>query len=201
MSLIQAAHSKADMLLASACEGPDPMEWVRSLQDAMHVLKDTNVWPITRQPAIAIRDELVRVLLIAKCYKDAFIQAAIRYRRVDPVIFQYEIHPLRQLHAWVLARIAILVAQEAESSPSDSTFLQDTKLTISFITWSVLSELISQQKKSCVSPTFKATVRLAYSEVNGTFLSHGCNPSNMKTRIDAEWAKVEMLIDKVLQEE
>src|SRR5699024_7187565 len=59
-STLRTAERKAHSLLKSASDpNSEPTESVRQLESAMQVLHQTSAWPVTRQPYISLRDELI----------------------------------------------------------------------------------------------------------------------------------------------
>ena len=200
-SVLKTAERKAHSLLESA-SGPnsEPAESVRKLESAMQVLHETSAWPVTRQPYISLRDELIASLLSAGRFKTAFAHAAIRYTRIDPIVYPYDSHPIRHIHAWTLAKLAIHLSQGIEQNPDDTIALEPFGLNFGLIIWSVLNELVKGEPESCTVPRFKRMVKMALFEVHQEFVANGLEPTNMKDVIDREWEKVGAVVSATLGE-
>lgn len=190
-----AAETKAQAFMGSAsAPNYEPTGAVRKLESAMQVLDQTSAWPITRQPYIFLRDELIASLLSNGQFKTAFVQAAVRYIRVDPIVYPYDSHPIRHVHAWALARLAIHLSQGIETNTGDDVALERFELNFSLIIWSLLNKLINRESESCTVPSFKRMARLAFYEVHKEFVSNGLDPSNMADEIEREWEKMENVV-------
>jgi len=181
---------------ASTCEH---VEAIQKLESAMTVLRQSSIWPITRQPYVSLRDNLITNLLSAGRFNAAFIQMSIRSLCIDSVIFQHESHPIRQIHSWALAKLAIHLSQGVEPNPDDAN-IQRYELDFGFIIWSILKDLVVKEPQSCTVPSFRRLVRSTFDEVHGQFVANGLNPNDMRDRIKAEWAKVEKVVQEGLKE-
>lgn len=200
-SALEAAEEKAYRLMESVDVDVEPLQTVDQLMSAMHVLRQTSIWPISRQPYVSCRDELVTSLMFTGQFNKAFIQAAIRYIRVDPVVYRYDVHPIRHVHAWALAKLAIHLSQGTELNPDDSDAVQKAELNLSFIVWSILHELVKREPESCTVPSFKQLVRTTFQEVHTVLISNGVDQKTLKTEISKEWDKLERVIRAQLGKE
>lgn len=200
ITALAVAETKAQAFMESIsapnCESTGA---VRKLESAMQVLDQTSAWPITRQPYISLRDELIASLLTNGQFKKAFVQAAVRYIRVDPIVYPYDSHPIRHVHAWALVRLAIHLSQGIETNPGDGFTLERFELKFSLIIWSLLNKLINKESESCTVPSFKRMVQLAFYEVHKEFVSNGLDPSNMADEIEREWKKMEGVVSATLE--
>lgn len=197
---MEAAETQAHEALQSASTSDDPTSAIKILESAIRTLRDTSIWPITRQPYISIRDELITSLLSVNRFNAAFIQAAIRYTRIDPVVFPHEGHPIRQLHAWALAKLAIHLSQGVELNSEDIS-LERSELKYELLIWSILNGMVKQEDRSCSVPSFKMMVRAAFSEVHGQFVANGIDPATLGDSIELEWAKIERICRETLERE
>lgn len=197
---LAAAEAKAQAFMESV-SAPDcePTGAIRKLESAMQVLDQTSAWPITRQPYISLRDELIASLLSSGQFKTAFVQATVRYIRVDPIVYPYDSHPIRHVHAWALVRLAIHLSQGMETNLGDDVALESFELNFSLIIWSLLNTLVSKELESCTVPSFKRMARLAFYEVHKEFVSNGLDPSNMADEIEKEWEKMEGVVYAMLE--
>lgn len=198
-STLEVAGKKANDLVESASAPEiEPIEAVRKLESAIQVLHKSS-WPITRQPYISARDELVTTLLSTGRFKTAFAQSAIRYTRVDPIVYPYGSHPIRYVHAWALTKLAIHLSQCIESNPDDNMALERFELNFSLIIWSVLNELVKKKSESCIVPSFERMVMLAFYEVHKEFVANGLEPYSMNDEIAKEWKKVDGIVNTALE--
>ncbi|PWY73707.1 SET and MYND domain protein [Aspergillus heteromorphus CBS 117.55] len=163
--------------------------------------------PITTQPSVSLRDELIVSLLTQGKFKTAFAHATIRYTRIDPVVYAPH-HPIRQLHAWSLSKLAILLSQGVDVSHRSSSdddeeevALEKFEVNLGLIIWAVLGELVAGEERACTVPGFKGLVREAFGQVHGEFLAGGLDPRAMGAEVKREWGKVGRLVDEVLERE
>lgn len=199
VSAVEAAERKAKELMASASADDVPSRSVQKLKSAMYTLQKTSACPVTRQPYVSLRDELIVSLLSAQQFQSAFVQAVIRYLRVDPVIYPQFAHPIRQLHVWALAKLSIHISQGIDTNVEDPVSLEKFQLNFGLIIWSLLSRLVDKEHEACTVPRFKEMVRAAYNEVHGEFMANGLDPSMMTEEVKREWEKLEGLADEALQ--
>ena len=177
-----------------------PSEAIKTLESAIHALRQTAIWPITRQPYISLRDELITSLLSAGRFNAAFIHSVIRYIHIDPVIFPEETHPIRQLHAWALAKLAIHISQGIEINSEDIS-LERYEVNFVFIIWSVLSGLVKNESRSCSVPTFGRIVRESFNNVYEEFRDSGIDPGTLEVPVKEEWKKLEGICRERLEKE
>jgi hypothetical protein len=85
--------------------------------DLMRILKDTNVWPETRQPYPALRHEYFLGCLTLGKYSEAFYHGLKTYLDIDPILYPQPHHPLRVVHTFALARLAIVFVMESTQNP------------------------------------------------------------------------------------
>ncbi|KKK12381.1 hypothetical protein P175DRAFT_0467687 [Aspergillus ochraceoroseus IBT 24754] len=164
---------------------------------------------ITTQPLISLRDELIATLIAAGKFKSAFLQAAIRYLRIDPVVYPYDGHPLRYLHAWALARLAMHLSQHIDAaSPRSGAEAEAeaeaerlTGLDFSLVVWVVLRRLLGREEGGCTVPGFRRMVRRAFVEVRGEFVRNGVDLKGLEGAGMREWGRVEEVVAAVLGED
>jgi len=200
-SALEEAERKALELMQSAnASSASPEETIQKLEQALHTLKQTSIWPLTRQPYASLRDDLIVALLSVNSFTRAFIQAAIRYLRVDPILYS-PAHPVRQVHAWILAKLAIFLSQSYEPDPKDPIQLHDFGINFHYILWYILADLASKQAESCTVPGFRSLVGANFQQVHTEFKSNGIDPSTAKPLVSAEWKKLERLVQFALDKE
>ncbi|KAJ5907500.1 Zinc finger MYND-type [Penicillium taxi] len=199
ISILETAEREALELMQSAsASSTRPEETIRSLQSAIHILRKTSAWPITRQPYASLRDQLIVSLLSTGNFSTAFIHAAIRYLRIDPVIYS-PAHPIRHVHAWVLAKLGIYLSQDQTEIKDPQ--LREVGLNFHYIIWYVLADLASRQLESCTVPSFKKLVGSNFAQVHKEFTSMGIDPSTQKAVMSGEWKKLEKLVHLALEKE
>ncbi|RAL03410.1 S-adenosylmethionine-dependent methyltransferase [Aspergillus ibericus CBS 121593] len=203
---LSVAQEKAYNILSSISSIP-PTEATHSLCSAITLLK-TSGEPLTTQPSITLRDELISTLLLRGKFKSAFAHAAVRYRHTDPVVYPSATHPLRQVHAWTLAKLAIHLSTGIEPHGTNTTTsdgegeeeiaLEQFEVDFGLIVWSVLKGLVSVEETGATGPGFKRMVRKAFGEVHGEFLAGGLDPRGLGEKIKVEWGKVDRLVGAVV---
>ncbi|PWY74583.1 SET and MYND domain protein [Aspergillus sclerotioniger CBS 115572] len=200
-TLLTPIQQKAYTLLSSIPDLP-ATEATQSLLSTITLLQ-TSGEKSTTQPSISLRDELIATLISGGKFKSAFAHAALRYLRVDPVVYPSQAHPIRQVHAWALAKLAIHLSQGVKQmvvidEGVEEIALEQYEVNFSLIIWSVLGMLVGAEDKAGTGPGFKRLVRRAFEEVNGEFLAGGLDPRRMGEGIKGEWGKVDRLVDGVL---
>jgi SET and MYND domain-containing protein len=201
-SILETAEKQALELLQEVTKSDlKPEEEIKKIESAMRILKQTSNWPLTRQPYPALRDQLILSLLSINNFSKAFLHTAIRYLRIDPVLFS-PAHPIRQLHGWVLAKLAIYLSQEGvESNSKEASMIQQSELNFHYVLWYILADLASRQGESCTVPSFKRLVGANFAQVHNEFKANGMDPSTSKAIVSAEWKKLERLVQVALDQE
>ena len=100
-----AVENKAVDLLKSARKDTGSSAPIRKLRYGLHLCYATGVWPLHRYPYNALRNDLILGYLKAQQYHLAFVQAAIRYRKIDPVLMPNARHPIRLQNALVFLEL------------------------------------------------------------------------------------------------
>ncbi|KAE8380684.1 hypothetical protein BDV26DRAFT_256807 [Aspergillus bertholletiae] len=200
LSALEAAEIEAYELLdeCSSAVEVDPKKTAKRLQSSIHFLRQVGAWPVTEQPLVSLRDELIVSLLADQDITAGFVQAAVRYLRVDPVAYGDERHPVRQLHAYELARIAVSLCYDADGGLSLVKSVGDIDIEPILLAWSVLSRLVELEDKACTVPSFKLMVSWlhdATQNLNGDKKV----PKDRGDDIRKEWEKMELLVDTALK--
>ncbi|KAF7716221.1 Uncharacterized protein PECH_005112 [Penicillium ucsense] len=199
---LETAEKEAlELMQAATYLDSKPKAQIKPLETAMHILKKTSHWPLTRQPYASLRDQLILSLLSVNNFSKAFLHAAIRYLRIDPVIYSPG-HPIRQLHGWVLAKLAIYLSQEGfESESREAALIQESQINFHYVLWYLLADLASRQGESCTVPSFKRLVSANFAQVHNEFKANGIDPSTSKAVVSGEWKKLERLVEIALDRE
>ncbi|KAJ5739302.1 Zinc finger MYND-type [Penicillium manginii] len=199
-ALDEAERKALELMQTASASSTTPIDTIKNLEKALHTLKATSAWPLTRQPYASLRDDLIVALLSANSFSKAFIHAAIRYLRLDPELYS-PAHPVRQVHAWILAKLAIFLSQGYEPDPADPIQLRDFGINFHYILWYILADLASKQAESCTVPGFKKLVAANFQQVHTEFKANGIDPSTAKPLVSAEWVKLEKLVRFALDKE
>ncbi|KAL3255894.1 hypothetical protein ABHI18_007966 [Aspergillus niger] len=172
---------------------------IQTLLQALTTLQTFSV-PKTTQPSISLHDELITALLAEQKYKSAFAHAAARYRAVDPIVYPLQGHPIRLLHAWVLARLAIHLSQGVEvqhTGGNEEIALEKYELNFNLIIWSVLAKLVGMETTGGMGPGFWRLVKREFRAVRGEFVAAGLDPRGsreLEREIGREWGKVDGVV-------
>lgn len=193
-------EEKVRNLMTSANNDEDPFRSITKLKSAIRTLRETSAWPITRQPYVSLRDELIVSMLAAQQFESAFVQAVIRYIRVDPIIYRHEGHPIRQMHTWSLIKLAIHLYQGTGTGHADALF-QRFQQNMGLVVWALLSQLVKDQETACIARSFRETIYSTYKEVDGEFKANGLEPAEMAVEIKSELETLGALADEALKME
>ncbi|KAJ9361721.1 hypothetical protein C8Q69DRAFT_221290 [Paecilomyces variotii] len=199
-STLEDIDERARNLVASASADNDALQSMEKLRSALRMLRETSAWPITRQPYVSLRDELIIAMAAAKQFQSAFVQMVIRYLRVDPIVYPYEGHPIRQVHTYALVKVAMNLNRNHAIGSPDAVFQKFPK-DMDLIIWVLLSQLVKSQQTACTVPSFRELVNSTYRTVDGEFKKYGLEPEKFVTEIKEEWEKLEATADEALKME
>lgn len=138
---------------------------------------------ITKQPLVALRNELIVTLINAGYYDDAWVQCAIEYLNIDPVLYPSPGHPLRRIHAWRLAKLTTVLTDQGQQ------LAQKFQVDPGVVLWHVLQWLVDGEGEACSAPLLQAQVTAMYREV-----------SQVQRVSQLEWSAVEQRLGHALQE-
>ena len=209
----KAYHTLTTMEAASSEESESPQHQqaiTENLITAMQELRQaytTTTLPITtiitQQPYVSLRDELITSLLSTGSFSKAFLHSAIRYIHIDPIIYPYESHPIRQIHAFTLAKLIIHLSQaDTNTNTNPETKLEHSmntpklnlnlNLNLNIILLSILYRLMTKQPKSCTVPGFKHLVGVVFRDVSYAFsvYTQVQDMDYLNVEIDREWGKL-----------
>ncbi|KAH0380930.1 SET domain-containing protein, partial [Aureobasidium melanogenum] len=88
---------------------------IEALENVMRTCKQSELWPITRQPYANIRVDIAARMLDENRVALALFQMAKTYFLIDPILYPQDFHPVRVVHIWNLAKTLV----QAYSSPND----------------------------------------------------------------------------------
>ncbi|KAL2872429.1 S-adenosylmethionine-dependent methyltransferase [Aspergillus lucknowensis] len=181
---------------------------VEKLMDTMNSLI-LHPWPITKQPLVSTLDALIAAMITAGDLKAALPLVALRYLYIDPVVYPSEAHPLRIVHAWTMARLAIHFTQTeretalqvlGEVGDDGSPAVSEVRVNLGPIVWSVLNGLAAKIDGSCAVPGLKGMVKRAFAHTHLVCRSRGIDPGLMRKESEAEWVKLHRAVRSVLGE-
>lgn len=199
-SVLEAASRQASTSIDAARDESDAEIALEKLKSAKHALRHAGAWPITRQPYVALRDELITTFLSLGQFQTAFAHAAVRHIKVDPVIYPIS-HPIRYLHVWTLVKLAIHLSQEINTNSDDEIPVAKFDIDFNLVAWFNLCTLIKQESESCIAPSFKGMVSSLFSEVHKKFAAGGVDPAKLAGLMKSEWLKIDKLVLEVLENE
>ncbi|PKX98819.1 S-adenosylmethionine-dependent methyltransferase [Aspergillus novofumigatus IBT 16806] len=177
-----------------------PSEAADEIKRAMKALHRTAAWPITRQPMVALRDELITCLLSEDEPYEAFVHAAVRFRLVDPVVYPEPGHPTRQMHAWVFAMLANELMMQGVPALRGK---KDSSAVCAAIWQSVLFYLMNELEMSSAVPTLKKIIRRAFAEGPVQMYNHGLrrSPGELIHSMRRAWSELDEIINEALEKE
>ena len=82
---------------------------------AITIIRNTQVWPLSRAPLPALYQQYSVACLGARRYNEALIAMLRLHILIDPTIYPQQHHPVRVVHAWTLATLAKAVGREEDS--------------------------------------------------------------------------------------
>jgi hypothetical protein len=195
------AEIMARSLKKQAADTP-PIIALAQLKFALQILQKTAFWPLTRQPSPTIRDDLILAMLSEEHWHSAFAQSAVRLVTLDPVLYPFEGHPIRHLHAYSLVKLAIyLCDQHPPAKEEENLSIYSFDVDLSLIGWSVLTWIIDKDDIACTSSIFKETVKRIWLSAHDEFRAKGLDPQKLLTEADKEWKKMRAMIRSVLEQE
>ncbi|KAL4794786.1 SET and MYND domain protein [Aspergillus venezuelensis] len=185
------AAEKAYSLLESGNAGVD-----KSKLDTITKSLITSRLSKTQQPFVSILDEVIAAE-ISDSYKDAFLSSALRFSRIDPIVYPAASHPLRAVHAWTLAKITVRISQ-VDPGLAIPEFIRgsgQTSLDYGLLAWTLLAELHAKEEQYATVPGFGVMVKRAFAEVHGEFMRNGLDPRKMGEEIKREWGKLGRVVN------
>ncbi|KAL4965633.1 S-adenosylmethionine-dependent methyltransferase [Aspergillus stella-maris] len=185
------AAKDAYALLESGNAGAD-----KTKLDAITKLLIASRLPKTQQPFVSILDEVIAAE-ISDSYKDAFLNSALRFSRMDPIVYPHPSHPLRAVHAWTLAKITVHISQ-VDPGLTIPEFIKGSgqiSLDYGLLAWTLLAELHAKEDQYATVPGFRGMVKRAFAEVHGEFMRNGMDPRRMGEDIRAEWGKLGRIVN------
>ena len=173
---------------------------VQKLKYALHLLRETCVWPIYRFPSPALRHQLTLAYLDAHQFNLAFAQAAIQHFKIDPELMTQSHHPIRMVHAWVFVRVMDhIMSPEENEWAIQKLDLLPYKLNIRFWRSYIIRDLHRSAQKLPHS-RFTVIVSLRHDEIRTMYYSYPDESElNNNEKYDKEFESLEKMMDDVLE--
>lgn len=92
----------------------NPEEIVPAIENAMRLCHQSGLWPLHRQPYVALRDELIVNLVSVNKFPIAWAHCAARYKHIFPKLYPVSFHPVRVVQTWQMAMFAVYLASTPE---------------------------------------------------------------------------------------
>lgn len=198
-SAIKDAERKATTLQSAAKKANNPSQAVEMLHSAMDILHGTGLRSIARQPHPQLRDELITSLLEANNIQHAFIHAAIRHLRIDPIIYGQFWHPIRNVHAWLLVKLAEIVMHGLQNHDTGFMKIQAYEINLAHIIYSIMMKLNSNVRAEL--PNVGIIYGAKLKEVSGALGVVHMESASIKEDINIQWGKLERMVDDELNTE
>lgn len=171
---------------------------ISTLWQALAICLRTEIWPEHRQPVPSIRQALfVKLLMHRATMFSAFRMGLKLYFDVHPVLYPSSFHPVRIVHKWTLAMLALFLAAERGSmgiSESDDMNLEYGVAVLGLLREVVDNVPLSHGKDS----NFARSVQLKFEEVS-VDMTRG-DPTrcrNIENQMEAQWGILRTIAAKV----
>ncbi|KAF1996284.1 SET domain-containing protein [Amniculicola lignicola CBS 123094] len=136
-------QGKAFSMYEDAQNKAEPVIAIKTIEDGMRLCYQSGLWPVVRQPYAAFRDDLIVNMLSVGNFQIAWSQCAKRHRFIDPILYPQEAHPIRVVHIWQMATLALYIA----SSPVETGHLPPA-VDMVLISYHLVQESLARAEKS-----------------------------------------------------
>jgi hypothetical protein len=171
----------------------DPENVIKPLRNSLAILRDTQVWPITRQPLPSILHSMAIQYLALQQWPLSLGYMLKIYFEVDPLLLPQPWHPERVIHLLQLTMLMFQLADLSGKNNPSVKELEKHELEYGVILWGLLYEMEGNVDKSHGEESrFAQMVRRKFEELKvdmtrgGTHVFKNLNQSTL----DAEWAKM-----------
>ncbi|KAI1962977.1 hypothetical protein LOZ58_002601 [Ophidiomyces ophidiicola] len=192
-AIIQDAQKQVTTLLEAVKIGNSAEDSISKLRSGMSILRKTSLWPLTRQPYVKLRSELVVSLLEAKNFESAFIQLAIIYLRIDPILYPQSWHPLLTCHKWRFVKLLMHLAGTGELGNAEGIDLAKYKFDLHILIYSILLNMnatLCNELPTVQQMAYGALLDFAHPQLTTTAII---------PMIDLEWKKMNAMVEEALQ--
>lgn len=165
----------------------------RILEEGLQLCLQTEIWPEYRQPLPSLRQQIFVRLLKPTLWAHAFLHGLRIYFCIHPFVYVQSFHPIRVIHNWTLAMLALLLADQHE--PEVPNRLQDQGVDFSIVVIGLLMEVQNNVVQSHGgSSSFARIVSEKVQEVKfDTTRGDGKELKSIKTKIEAQWSVLRRL--------
>ncbi|KAF2099382.1 hypothetical protein NA57DRAFT_74883 [Rhizodiscina lignyota] len=129
----------------------EPSAMVRILEGGMKTCFQSKMWPVYRQPYPALRDDLIVAYISSgesARFLSAFVHGVKRYFQIDPVLFPQPFHPVRVVHTYTLATLALWLSSAPEDCPMDAMKFLEHGIDLGVVIFGLLVEVHDNVQKS-----------------------------------------------------
>lgn len=168
---LSALQSHVFNALDHARESKDIRAATSQLESLMRLCRQSALWPPTRQPYVAARNELFANLLSTGDFVEAMYHLVKIYFSIDPALYPQPFHPVRVVHSWTLVKL-LLWLYEQRDHPATKQF-HESGFDFVVVIWKLLRQLKAVVVLSHGNGGFKAMVDGLYEEVRREILGGG----------------------------
>ncbi len=137
--------------LANARTAKGLEERHEALQQGIGACFESKMFPVYRQPYAALRDDMIVADIStgeSPQIVAAFMNGTKRYFRIDPHLFPQPFHPVRVVHTWTLAMLALWAAVAPADSPIDAAMFLERGVDLGVVIYHLLFEVHENVGKS-----------------------------------------------------
>ena len=170
-----------------------PENVIKPLRNSLAILRETQVWPVTRQPLPSILDSLAVQYLALQQWTLSLGYMLKIYFDIDPLLHPQPWHPERVTHNLRLAMLLFQLADLSGNNDPSVKELEQYELEYWIIIWGLLYEMDSNVDKSHGKESrFAKMVRSKFEELKVDMTRGGTHAyKNLnQSALDTEWAKM-----------
>lgn len=166
-----------------------------TLESGLSLCEMTTIWPPHRQPLPSLRQELFVRLLTDAEYAQALVPGFKLYFEAHPVLYPQTFHPVRVVHKWTLAMLALYLAS-LQGRKQQAQVIEELDLRV--VVWGLLVEVENNVRLSHgESSSFARGVEKKVGEVRTEMTRVDAGAlSSMKPRIEEQWTKLRALAER-----
>jgi len=167
--------------LESARNDKDSHAAGQKCEEIMRICHDSGLWPLTRQPYAAARDELFARMCADGKPSIALGHGIRRHFSIDPVLYEQDFHPVRVVHAWALVKVLMWLYGRPEDPQTQAMLRAGFDFVVPI--WRLLRTLRLLVRKSHGEDSrFASEVEEMAEEIRGEMLRSGPDSVNLIER-------------------
>ncbi|KAH0558704.1 hypothetical protein GP486_004653 [Trichoglossum hirsutum] len=185
-------------MLERGKEALDSDNVIKPLRNSLAILRETQVWPITRQPLPSIIYSLAVHYLALQQWTLSLRYMLKLYFDVDPLLLPQPWHPERVKHNLQLAMLVFQLADLSGKDDPSAKELERHGLEYGVILWGLLYEMEANVDKSHGKESrFAKMVRFKFEELKADIAKGGTRMlKNLnQSALDTEWAKMRKIAE------